>query len=74
MEQPPKNILIDFTKWIVKWLLIFILGLSILGGLGWLVYKFVNTKMPMIALKCTPEKFDPDCLTSAPMEQISGIA
>jgi len=52
MESSSNNVFIDFTKWIVKWLLIIILGLSVLGGISFLVYQFTQTKVPMIALSC----------------------
>ena len=55
MENGSKNILIEYTKWIVKWLLIIILGLCVLGGLFWSYYVFTNSKVPMIALKCVYE-------------------
>jgi len=60
MESGSSNTLIDFTKWILKWILIIILGLGVLSGISFAVYQYTQTTVPMIALECNPTtpKFD----------------
>lgn len=52
-----KNILISYTKWIVKWLLILgVFASSIIGSI--LYYEYYNNQLvPMISLKCEKEYY-----------------
>ena len=55
MENGSNNILIDYTKWILKGGYIIILGLCLLGGVFWAYGTYVASSVPMIALLCKSE-------------------
>ena len=52
MENGSKNILIEYTKWILRGGYIIILGLCVLGGAFWSYGTYVESTVPMIALSC----------------------
>ena len=54
-DNPP-NALIEYTKWISKWVAAALLVLVVLGLSGWGVVWFINTKIPMISIQCEAEK------------------
>ena len=57
LAKIPQNPLIEFTKWLVKWILIIVLGFSVLIGTGALINeKYIDALVPMISLKCIPLK------------------
>lgn len=52
MENGSKNILREYTKWILKGGYIIIVGLCVLGGVFWSYGTYVGSTVPMIALSC----------------------
>jgi hypothetical protein len=52
MENGSKNILIEYTKWVLKGGYIIILGLCVLGGAFWSYGTYVGSTVPIIALSC----------------------
>jgi hypothetical protein len=52
VENGSKNILIEYTKWILRGGYIIILGLCVLGGAFWSYGTYVESTVPMIALSC----------------------
>ena len=55
-NNKPTNDLIDYTKWLSKWVSIILLILCILGFGGWGIVLFIQAKVPMIAIQCEGEK------------------
>ena len=56
MSDKSENILIGYTKWILKWFAIVcvVIGVGIGGWLGYMEYQ--NQIVPMIAIECEDEK------------------
>ena len=47
-----KNILIDYTKWLLKWLLIIAVALAVAQGVGILYENHHESEIDMLALSC----------------------
>lgn len=47
-----QNILIGYTKWLLKWIVIISICLAVMGGIFWSYNEYQRQLIPMVAIKC----------------------